>query len=89
MLEPDEKIKLERALKLAEENNKMLKAMHRAQVWARVFRFVYWAVIIGLVVAGYFAIQPYLEQAQTLYEEVRGTVDGVKEGTAGLLEKFQ
>ncbi|MEX0909870.1 MAG: hypothetical protein WDZ75_01090 [Candidatus Paceibacterota bacterium] len=89
MLERDEQAKIDRLLRLSEENNRMLKAMHRAQVWARFFRFIYWAVIIALTIVAYYYLQPYLEQAQTLYDEINQTVGGIKEGTTGFMERFQ
>ncbi len=61
MLEPNEKIMLQRALDLAEQNNDILVKMRRGLRWARFFHSIYWIIVIGTAVGAYYVIQPYVE----------------------------
>ena len=47
-------------MEMTSDNNLMLRKMLRAQRWASFWRFVYWAIIIGSLVIGYYWAQPYL-----------------------------
>ena len=76
-MEPDERRKLERALELAEENNEMITKLHRAMQWGRVFKVVYWLVIIGVAVGAFYFAQPYLERVQSFYQEAQDSVQDV------------
>jgi len=81
---PDERRLLEETAELAEENNKLLKKLHRAAIWSRAFRVVYWAVILIAGFGAYYFIQPYIEALQSTYEGIRGGVQSVQEIQAGL-----
>jgi hypothetical protein len=69
-MSPEEKELLNRSVSLAEDNNKMLRKMVRAQRWASIMRAVYWLFILGSAVAGYYVLQPYVDQATAAYKEV-------------------
>lgn len=56
---PEDRFMLERALKLAEENNAILRKIRRASFWRNVISVVYWVLIIGLSIGAYYLIQPY------------------------------
>jgi hypothetical protein len=62
-MNPEEKVLLERTLKLSEENNKMLRKLQRTAKWAVVWGFVKVVIIVIPLVAGYFLLQPYFGQA--------------------------
>jgi hypothetical protein len=57
---PEEHAKLERALALAEENNKILLSIRRSNRIALGMRALYWVVILGLTFGAFYFIQPYL-----------------------------
>ena len=52
--------KLDRMLKLTEENNKMLRSMHRSQTVSNIFRLLYWTLIIASIAGAYYFIKPML-----------------------------
>jgi hypothetical protein len=63
---------------LAQENHAMLTKMHRAQVWARVMRFVYWVVVIVAALVGYYILQPFLEGVGDAYNTMRESIIEIK-----------
>jgi uncharacterized membrane protein len=63
---------------MVEENNKLLRKMHRAALWGRIFHFFYWAAIIGLSVGAYYFIQPYVDQVQGVYGDLKSDVTNVR-----------
>jgi hypothetical protein len=46
-MNPEEKELLKKTLELARENNRMLHSIKRQMLWGRIFRIVYWVLIIG------------------------------------------
>lgn len=82
-MDPDERKKLNRTLELAEENNKMLTKLHRNMQWGRIFKVIYWIIIIGLAVGAFYFIQPYVEQLGNVYEGFRSSVDRVQDVFSG------
>lgn len=67
-MSPEERELLKKSVTLAEDNNKMLHDMRRSQHYASIMRGVYWVVIIGSAVAGYFLLQPYIDQVAKIYQ---------------------
>ena len=78
LTDSQEKKMLEETLKLAKENNDMLRKMHRAQVWARIMRGVYWLIIIVAALAGYYILQPFIEGVGEAYGTVRESINEIK-----------
>jgi hypothetical protein len=74
--------KIDELLELTKENNKMLHKMHRAQVWSGVFRFLYWAAIIGTSVGLWYYFQPTIDRYMSTYQNLLGKVDTLT-GSAG------
>lgn len=89
--------------KLVKENNRMLRAMRRDAFIGGIFKIVWWVLV--LVVIPYLIyvwyLQPYLEQALSLYTQAQGQagqvndavnqLKGVGESVSGLqrlLENF-
>ena len=70
-MSPEEKVLLERTLKLSEENNQILRKMQRAARWATLWGFIKVAIIIVPLVAGYIFLQPYLEQALGNFNNIK------------------
>ena len=68
---PEERSLLERTHKLAEENNKILHSLRRANRFATVMTIGYWVVIIGVSFGAYYVIQPYIESIFTLYGKIQ------------------
>jgi hypothetical protein len=57
---PEEKSLLQRSLKLAEENNDILRSMRRSGRIGTAMHVLYWAIIIITSFGAYYFIQPYL-----------------------------
>jgi len=70
---------LKQIVKLTEENNKLLKKIHRAQVTGRVIKFLYWIVIIGVAVGAFYFIEPYFNQVLNVYDDIQGVTGGITE----------
>jgi len=73
-----ERALLEEAASLAKENNKILKQMRRSARIGRVLHALYWLVIIGIAVASYYFLQPYIQKTNEAYDEARGQLDSLK-----------
>ena len=65
-------------LKLAEENNRILKKMYHSIQWGRFFRLLYWAAIIVMGFGSYYLIQPYIGALQELSEILPGASTNLK-----------
>ena len=81
---PEDRILLERTLKLAEENNEMLHSLRRAQRLSTTMRGIYWAVILALSFGAYYFIQPYVENMLSLYSQVQENVNAVQDVSGSL-----
>jgi hypothetical protein len=53
--------------KMLSDNNQMLSKMRRAQKNAAYVRVLYWVFIIGLTIASFYFIQPYISQLGAAY----------------------
>jgi uncharacterized membrane protein len=78
-MQPEEKEILKKTLELSQENNKMLHAIKRSMIWGRVFRIVYWVVILGAAVGIYYYIEPYIDSAIGAYGNVKGDLQNFSE----------
>ena len=70
-MSPEEKVLLERTLKLSEENNQILRKIERRARWAILWGFVKVAIIVVPLVAGYIFLQPYLSQAMDNFNNIK------------------
>jgi hypothetical protein len=67
---------LEENLELAKENNLMLRKLRNGQKWNRVSRFVYWIVLLGIALGGYYYIAPYTKMFTKIYNENKDLFSG-------------
>lgn len=80
-MEPDEIEQiLIKTARMAEENNKILRRMQRAQRMAAFMRFVQWIIILGSFAALYYLIQPFIAEIQVLTETYRTMLDSGSDG---------
>ena len=70
---------LEANIKLSKENNRMLKKMRSAQKRANFLKLLYWLIIIGIAVGGFYFLQPYFEVVQDLYQQIQTTIGDIGE----------
>jgi hypothetical protein len=61
---------LEKNLATSQESLKILKKMHRATVVARVFKVLYWLMIMGITVGAYIYLKPYIIKLQEMIQRV-------------------
>lgn len=73
-MNPEEKELLKKTLELAKENNQMLHSIKRQMLWGRVFRIVYWVLIIGAAIGIYYYIDPYINDAIDAYGSLKSNV---------------
>jgi len=82
---PEERELLTQSIKLAEENNKMLRGIRRSARVASFLRVIYWLIIIGTAFGAYYAIQPrvqpYLDAIIRNYSGMKDTLDSIKNVT--------
>jgi hypothetical protein len=57
---PEEHQMLETSLRLAEQNNRMLKRLHRSMLFGRILSIIYWLFIFAVAFGVYYVIRPYL-----------------------------
>lgn len=62
---------IEENRKLLEENNHILRKLHRSVIWGRIFKIIYWVVIIGVAIGAFYFIQPYIESLRDTYRDFR------------------
>ena len=75
-MNPEDKVLLERTLKLSEENNRILQKLDRKAKWAILWGFIKILIVVLPLVAGYIFLQPFLDQSMTEYSS---TFDSIKE----------
>ena len=78
LMTPEEKILLERAVHLGEENNKILRGIRRGNRLSFVWKIFYWAFIIAVSYGAYIYIQPYIDMLTKEYTNIKGTVTTVQ-----------
>lgn len=71
-MQPEEREMLKKALELSRENNKMLQSIKRSMFVGRIFRIVYWVIVIGAAIGAYYYIEPYLDEAIGAYGSIKG-----------------
>ncbi len=82
---PEEHELLRRSIALAEENNDILRSLQRHMRLARFMSVLYWLIIIGISVGAWYFVQPYVDQAMSVYKaaqvqlnNVNGVMNSVK-----------
>lgn len=73
-MNPEEKELLKKTLELTKENNQMLHSIKRQMLWGRIFRIVYWVVIIGAAIGIYYYVDPYINDAIDAYGSLKSNV---------------
>lgn len=69
--------RLNKIQNMVEENRVLLKKINRRLAWGQAMKMFYWVVIIGVSVAGYYAVQPYFEQVTEAYQGLQGGIGSV------------
>jgi hypothetical protein len=69
-MNPEEKLLLERSLKLSEENNRILKKMERRFRWAVLWGFIKTAVIVIPLIVGFLYLEPYFQSTLENFKNI-------------------
>lgn len=72
---------LEKNLKISEENNDLLKKMHRSQRWSMVMSAMYWLFIVGITFGVYYYLQPYITTLLETYTSLIGGIEDIQQKT--------
>jgi TRAP-type C4-dicarboxylate transport system permease small subunit len=71
--------KIDRLIRLSEENNDKIRALHKSMVWGRIFRIVYWVIIIGLAIGAFYYLQPYIDSLTDAYGQIQDAQDSLQD----------
>ena len=74
-MNPDERRLLERALKLSEENNRILRKLETRARWSTAWGFIKFLIVIVPLIAGYIYLQPYLDQALGNFNNLKSLIN--------------
>jgi hypothetical protein len=69
-MESNERQMLERLIQVTEENNLLLRKIHRGSMIAMYGRFAYWAILIVLFIGSYYVIKPYIQDMLSLTDSI-------------------
>ena len=69
-MDPDEKKLLKETLELSKENNKILKKLRTAMQVSRLFKAVYWTIIIGSMLGAYYYFQPFIDSIKGSFGDI-------------------
>ncbi|MBU6370580.1 MAG: hypothetical protein KGH93_02725 [Patescibacteria group bacterium] len=81
-MDPYQKQLFERMTELAEENNKILRSLRNAHRWSVFLTSVYWILIIGVAVGGFYYLEPYVDTVLRTYSSIVTDLGNVKEITS-------
>ena len=73
-MDPEDKELLRETAELTRKNNKILKNIQSAMRWGRVFRIVYWIIIIGSMLGAYYFLEPYFRSVLGTYKGIMGGI---------------
>jgi hypothetical protein len=77
-MSPEERELLTKSIKLAEENNKMLRGMRRSARVSSFFRILYWVIILGSAFGVYYYTQPYIDAIIKSYNGMQQNIETIK-----------
>ena len=89
-MESDIKELLRKNLEVSERTLQLVQKMHRAVLWGRFFTFLKWVIIIGAAVWSYQTIQPYLQKALGISQQIGDLQKSLPSGSGldGVLKSF-
>ena len=70
-MSPEEHELLRRSIALSEENNDILRGLQRSMRLSRFMSVLYWLIIIGISIGAWYFLQPYWNQAMTVYKQAQ------------------
>ncbi len=84
---PEERDLLNKALKLSEENNRMLRGIRNRARFSSIFRLIYWVFIIIVAFYAYTTIiEPVLKPMIAGYNEIQNNLKTISNATSKIPE---
>ena len=71
-MDSEYKAKIDRLLKLAEENNDYIRQVRKTQKTAQMWKAIYWVIVITFAVGGFYALKPYISGIANTYSSFTG-----------------
>ena len=87
-MDPESKKLLEESLKLGEENNKLLRSLHRSMRIRRFMSIIYWVLIIGSAFGAYYFAEPYIGQVKEAYGGAKSNFEEYNQFFQNLKDKL-
>ncbi|MBP6884504.1 MAG: hypothetical protein KBC17_01605 [Candidatus Pacebacteria bacterium] len=84
-MDEEYKKKIDRVLKLAEENNEYVRQVRSSQKTSQMFKAIYWVIIGTFALGGFYYIKPYLNTLNNVYSSFG---DIGKKATSSNLELY-
>ena len=72
------KEQLAEVTKLTRQNNKIMRKIERSARIGLIFRTLYWILIIGSMLGAYYYMQPYIEDINSIYEQLIDLPEKIK-----------
>ncbi len=77
-MSPEEKLLLERSLKLSEDNNRILKKMERRLRWTFIWGFLKLAIILVPILVGLMYLEPHFKTIEEDYYKFRSLLSEIE-----------
>ena len=77
-MSPEERELLNKAVSLAEDNNKILHYMKRSMHVSSIIKFIYWTIIIGSAIGAFYLFQPYINEIKNVFGGVSNELKNLK-----------
>ena len=75
---PEEKGLLEESVRLAKENNKILRGIRRKNRLSSLIHIIYWVLIIGSIIGSYYAIAPYIAPLKEIINTAQNNLGSIQ-----------
>ncbi|MDH5442495.1 MAG: hypothetical protein OEX08_02770 [Candidatus Nomurabacteria bacterium] len=77
-MDPEFKKVMNQHLKLARENNEILRAMRRQNRFSKVAKFLKYIIILSLAFGIWYYLKPVFDQARQSYNDVSDSLGSIK-----------
>ncbi|MBX4195365.1 hypothetical protein KW796_00150 [Candidatus Parcubacteria bacterium] len=77
-MNPEDKVLLERTLKISEENNKLLRSMRSTARWAVLWGIIKIIILIVPFVIAYFYLEPQFGSISDSFRQAQGVLNTFK-----------
>ena len=82
-MEPEDKKLLKETFELAKENNKLLRKVRGVQKWQAFWSIFRIVIIIGIALGVAYYLEPYMEKAITVFNQVSGMKQSLDSSSLG------